>query len=142
LESVEEKLEFYKKNESVYVEKFNGLKWDIQVGEITIGELWKKLEIIVNNCKNGLGYNTVPPPYTVNFMPPTPDLSFIGLDEFVNETVVENNKAKSSEEEPKEVKKNDDAPIIKEWVSDSEEENVSQTNTRKKTVLVLLRKSL
>ncbi|GJS13098.1 ribonuclease H-like domain-containing protein [Tanacetum coccineum] len=30
LESVEEKLEFYKKNESVYVENINGLKWDIQ----------------------------------------------------------------------------------------------------------------
>ncbi|GJW14385.1 putative ribonuclease H-like domain-containing protein [Tanacetum coccineum] len=57
LESVEEKLEFYKKNESVYVENINGLKWDIQV---------------------------VPPPYTGNFMPPTPDLSFTGLDEFVN----------------------------------------------------------
>ncbi|GJQ92150.1 ribonuclease H-like domain-containing protein [Tanacetum coccineum] len=43
LESVEEKLEFYKKNESVYVEKNNGLKWDIQVGEIAISELRKKL---------------------------------------------------------------------------------------------------
>ncbi|GKF40518.1 ribonuclease H-like domain-containing protein [Tanacetum coccineum] len=32
LESVKEKLEFYKKNESVYVEKINDLKWDIQVG--------------------------------------------------------------------------------------------------------------
>ncbi|GKA13655.1 hypothetical protein Tco_0693301 [Tanacetum coccineum] len=45
-------------------------------------------------------------------MPPTPDLSFTGLDEFVNEPVVENCKAMSSKEEPKVVKKNDDAPII------------------------------
>ncbi|GKA63501.1 ribonuclease H-like domain-containing protein [Tanacetum coccineum] len=44
LESVEETLEFYKKNEYVYVEKINGLKWDIQIGEITIRELRKKLE--------------------------------------------------------------------------------------------------
>ncbi|GKA14791.1 ribonuclease H-like domain-containing protein [Tanacetum coccineum] len=116
---------------------------DIQVGEITIGELRKKLEIvqkekhsiqfnvdkfenaskslnkiiecqIVDNCKKGLGYNAVQPPYTGNFMPPTPDLSFTGLDEFVNKHVVENSKAKSSEEEPKEVRKNDDALIIKE----------------------------
>ncbi|GJX64119.1 putative ribonuclease H-like domain-containing protein [Tanacetum coccineum] len=36
-----------------------------------------------------------------NFMPPTPDLSFTRLDEFVNELVVENCKAMSSEEEPK-----------------------------------------
>ncbi|GKA13421.1 ribonuclease H-like domain-containing protein, partial [Tanacetum coccineum] len=164
LESVEEKLEFYKKNESVYVEKVNGLKWDIQVGEITIRELRKKLEKIqkekdsihinvdkfenaskslnkiikcqiVDNCKKGLGYkiyNAVPPPYIGNFMPPTPDLSFTGLDEFVNKPVVEN--IKSDEEVSKVVRKNDDALIIEEWVSDSEKENVSQTKTEKKTV--------
>ncbi|GJR98899.1 hypothetical protein Tco_0271073 [Tanacetum coccineum] len=45
-----------------------------------------------------------------------------------------NSKAMSSEEEPKVVRKNDDAPIIEEWVSDSEEENVSQTKTEKKIV--------
>ncbi|GKD83317.1 putative ribonuclease H-like domain-containing protein [Tanacetum coccineum] len=92
---------------------------------------------IVDNCKKGLGYekyNAVPPPYTGNFMHATPDLSFTGLDEFVNEPVVENSKAMSSEEEPKVVRKNDDALIIEEWVSDSEEENVSQTKTEKKTV--------
>ncbi|GJW87525.1 hypothetical protein Tco_0162865 [Tanacetum coccineum] len=64
--------------------------------------------------------------------PPTPDLSFTGLDEFVNKPVVENRK--SDEEVSKVVRKNDDAPIIEEWVSDSEEENVSQTKTEKKTV--------
>ncbi|GJV56646.1 putative ribonuclease H-like domain-containing protein [Tanacetum coccineum] len=67
-------------------------------------------------------------------MPPTPDLSFTSLDEFVNEPVVENCKAMSSEEEPKEFRKNDDASIIEEWVSDDEEENVSQTKTEKKTI--------
>ncbi|GJW26195.1 hypothetical protein Tco_0040006 [Tanacetum coccineum] len=140
-----------------------GCDWRYQVGEITIGELRKKLEIvqkekdgiqfnvdkfenaskslnkliesqIVDNYKKGLGYNVVPPPYIGNFMPPTPDLSFIGLDEFVNEPVVENSKAKSSKEKPKVVRKNDDAPIIEDWVSDSEEENMSQTKTEKKTV--------
>ncbi|GJS64918.1 ribonuclease H-like domain-containing protein [Tanacetum coccineum] len=89
---------------------------------------------IVDNCKKGLGYNAVPPPYTGNFMPPKPDFSFIGLDEFVNKPIVENSKAMSSEEEPKVVIKNDDAPIIEEWVSNSEEENVSQTKTEKKIV--------
>ncbi|GJT83929.1 retrovirus-related pol polyprotein from transposon TNT 1-94 [Tanacetum coccineum] len=143
LESMEEKLEFYKKNESPYVENINGLKWDIQVGEITIRELRKKLEKIqkekdniqfnvdkfenasnslnkliecqiVDNCKKGLGYekyNAVPPPYTGNFMPPTPDLSFIGLDEFVSKLVVGN--TKSDEEVSKVVRKSDDSPIIK-----------------------------
>ncbi|GKF01690.1 hypothetical protein Tco_0028613, partial [Tanacetum coccineum] len=67
---------------------------------------------IVSNYKKGLGYNAVPPPYTENFMPSTPDLSFTGLDEFVNKPVVENSKAMSSEEVPKEVRKCNDAPII------------------------------
>ncbi|GJU62750.1 putative ribonuclease H-like domain-containing protein [Tanacetum coccineum] len=69
---------------------------------------------IVDNCNKGLGYNAVPPPYIGNFMPPTPDLSFTGLDEFVNKPVVENCKAMPSEEECKVVRKNDDAPIIEE----------------------------
>ncbi|GJV35603.1 hypothetical protein Tco_1408080 [Tanacetum coccineum] len=167
-ESVEERLKFYKKNESVYVEKINGLKWDIQVGEITIGELRKKLEIvqkekdgiqfnvdkfenaskslnkiiesqIIDNCKKGLGYNAVPPPLTRNFMPPKPDLSFTGLEEFTSEPVVikpvvENSEAKASEAKPKAVRKNNGAPIIEDWVLDSEEENVSQTKIEKKTV--------
>ncbi|GKA26155.1 ribonuclease H-like domain-containing protein [Tanacetum coccineum] len=164
LESVEEKLEFYKKNEFVYVENINGLKWDIQVGEITIRELRKKLEKIqkekdsiqfnvdkfenasnslnkliecqiVDNCKKGLGYekyNAVPPPYIGNFMPLTPDLSFTGLDEFVNKPVVENKK--SDEEVSKVVRKSDDSPIIEDWVSDNEEEDVSQPKIEKKTV--------
>nr|GEZ22812.1 hypothetical protein [Tanacetum cinerariifolium] len=64
-----------------------------------------------------------PPPYTGNFMPPTPNLSFTGLDEFVNKPVVEKSKAKSSEEETKVVRKNDYALVIEEWVADDEEEN-------------------
>nr|GEY67547.1 hypothetical protein [Tanacetum cinerariifolium] len=72
---------------------------------------------IVDNCKKGLGYenyNEVSLPYIGNFMPSTPDLSFTGLDDFVNKHVVENYKAKSSKEEPKVVKNNDDALIIEE----------------------------
>ncbi|GJS82323.1 hypothetical protein Tco_0748864 [Tanacetum coccineum] len=68
-----------------------------------------------SDSKKGLGYekyNAVLPPYIVNFMPSTPDLSFTGLDEFVNKHVVENRK--SSEEEARVVRKNDDAPIIEE----------------------------
>ncbi|GKC58330.1 hypothetical protein Tco_1085928 [Tanacetum coccineum] len=104
LESVEEKLEVYKANESIYSQ----------------------------DIKKGLGYNAVPPPYTGKVMPPTPDLSFTGLDEFVNKHVVENRK--SDEEVSKVVRKSNDYLIIKDWISDSEEENVSQTKTEKKTV--------
>ncbi|GKF22608.1 hypothetical protein Tco_0074930, partial [Tanacetum coccineum] len=46
--------------------------------------------------------------------------------------VVENSKAKASEAKPKTVRKNNGAPIIKDWLSDSKEENVSQTKIEKK----------
>nr|GEY21785.1 hypothetical protein [Tanacetum cinerariifolium] len=133
LKSVEERLKFYKTNESVYLEDIKVLKVEIQIEEIGIREIRKKLEIaqkekygiqlnvdkfeheskslnklidcqIVYNCNKWLGYenyNAVLPPYTRNFMPPTPDLSITGLDEFVNKPIVENCNANSSEEEPK-----------------------------------------
>nr|GFA65439.1 hypothetical protein [Tanacetum cinerariifolium] len=54
------------------------------------------------------------PPYTGNSMPLTPDLSFTGLEKFVNKPIVEKCEVKSSEEMPKVVRKNDDDPIIEE----------------------------
>ncbi|GJT03788.1 retrovirus-related pol polyprotein from transposon TNT 1-94 [Tanacetum coccineum] len=59
-------------------------------------------------------------------------LTFTGLDEFVNKTVVKNKK--TDEEVSKVVRKSDDSPIIEDWVSDSEEENVSQPKIEKKIV--------
>ncbi|GJT05249.1 hypothetical protein Tco_0839711 [Tanacetum coccineum] len=46
---------------------------------------------IMDKCKTGLEYNSVPPPYTRNFMPPQPDLVYPSLDDFVdvNESVSE-----------------------------------------------------
>nr|GFA75140.1 ribonuclease H-like domain-containing protein [Tanacetum cinerariifolium] len=85
----------------------------------------------------GLGYenyNAVPPPYTRKFMPTTPDLSFTSLDEFVNKPVVGNYKGMPSEKEPMVVRKHDGALIIKEWVSDDEEKDVTQPKIEKKTV--------
>nr|GEW12058.1 ribonuclease H-like domain-containing protein [Tanacetum cinerariifolium] len=79
---------------------------------------------IVDNSKKGLcyeNYNAVPPPYTGNLMPPTPGLSFTGLDEFVNESVVENCKAMSSEEEPKAILSGADnrPPMLEKDIYDS-----------------------
>ncbi|GKC92435.1 hypothetical protein Tco_1157877, partial [Tanacetum coccineum] len=84
---------------------------------------------IVDKCKTGLGFNAVSPPYTGNFMPLKPDLSFFDLEEFISEPivikpVVENSEAKTSEAKPKAVRKNNDALIIKDWVSDNEEDDV------------------
>nr|GEX98853.1 retrovirus-related Pol polyprotein from transposon TNT 1-94 [Tanacetum cinerariifolium] len=95
-----------------------------------------------------LGYNVVPPPHTRNFMPPKLDLS--GLEEFINEPivseptvkkpVVETSKAKTSAHKPKVVKKNFGSPLIKDWISDSEDEADSKPKIEKKLLnLVLLK---
>ncbi|GJV27131.1 hypothetical protein Tco_1383579 [Tanacetum coccineum] len=109
--------ELKKKLEIVQKEK-DGIQLNVDKFEHASKSLNKLIECqIVDNCKKGLGYenlNAYPPPYTRNFMPPTSDLSFTSLDKFVNEPVVENCKAMPSEEEPKVVRKNDDAPIIEE----------------------------
>nr|GEW36025.1 ribonuclease H-like domain-containing protein [Tanacetum cinerariifolium] len=89
---------------------------------------------IVDNCKKGLGYNVVSPPYTGLFMPPKPDLSYIGLEEFTSEPAVETLNAKTSEDVPKVVKNDNGALIIKDWISDDEDESVPQPKLEKKTV--------
>ncbi|GKA69584.1 putative ribonuclease H-like domain-containing protein [Tanacetum coccineum] len=140
LESVEARLLVYKKNESVYEEDIKVLKHEIHLREVAITELRRNLKLaqkqkneiqltvenfensskslsklidcqIVDKCKTSLGYNVVPPPYTGNFMPPKPDLSFSGLEEFVNEPivseptvkkpVVKTSEAKASADKPK-----------------------------------------
>nr|GEY32744.1 retrotransposon Orf1 [Tanacetum cinerariifolium] len=67
-------------------------------------------------------------------MPPTPNLSFTGLDEFVNKPIVKNCKAKFSKEKLKVVRKNYDAIIIEEWVSDNTKDDMSQPKIEKKIV--------
>ncbi|GJS77040.1 hypothetical protein Tco_0726921 [Tanacetum coccineum] len=151
-------------SESVYEEDIKVLKREIYLREVAITELRRKLELaqkqkdeiqltvenfenssknlsklldcqIVDKCKIGLGNNVVPPPYIGNFMPPKPDLSFSGLEEFVNEPivseptvkkpVVETCEAKASEEKSNVVRKSNGALIIEDWMSDSEEEDMS-----------------
>ncbi|GJR63997.1 retrovirus-related pol polyprotein from transposon TNT 1-94 [Tanacetum coccineum] len=66
-------------------------------------------------------------------MPPTPDLSFTGLDEFVNEPVVENCKAMSSEEEPKpKTEKKTVRPSIvkKEFVKSKQQEKTARKTVK------------
>ncbi|GKB92130.1 hypothetical protein Tco_0964402 [Tanacetum coccineum] len=87
---------------------------------------------IMDKCKTGLGYNAVPPPYG-NFMPPKSDLVYPSLDDFVdvNESVSNPIVEKPTVEtnEPKTARKENRALIIKDWVSDSDEENVPKVNT-------------
>ncbi|GKD73021.1 hypothetical protein Tco_1331303, partial [Tanacetum coccineum] len=140
LESVEARLLVFKKNESVYEEDIKLLKREIYLRDLDIAELKRKLELatkeknkIMDKCKTGLGYNTVLPPYTGNFMPPKSDLVYHSLDDFVevnksvSDYVVEKPTVESNE--PKNARKENRAPIIEDWVSKSEEENVPKVNT-------------
>nr|GEV35968.1 ribonuclease H-like domain-containing protein [Tanacetum cinerariifolium] len=153
LKLVEERIEFIKTNESIYTEDIKKLKFEIYCNEITIRELRKKLETvqkekdgiqltveklenaskslnklicsqIVDNYKKGLGYNVVPPPHIGFFRPPKPDLSYIGLEEFISERVVETLNGKTSEDVPKVVNNDNGAPIIEDEMSDDEDESV------------------
>ncbi|GJU26330.1 ribonuclease H-like domain-containing protein [Tanacetum coccineum] len=82
---------------------------------------------IMDKCKTGLGYNAVPPPYIRNFMPPKSDLVYRSLDDFidvnesVSKSVVEMPTVESNE--PKTARNENGALIIKDWVSESKEEN-------------------
>ncbi|GJU26407.1 ribonuclease H-like domain-containing protein [Tanacetum coccineum] len=88
---------------------------------------------IMDKCKTRLGYNVVPPPYTRNFMPLKSDLVYPSLDDFVdmNESASESIVEKPTIEinEPKTARKENGAPIIEDWVSKSEEENVPKIKT-------------
>nr|GEX12592.1 hypothetical protein [Tanacetum cinerariifolium] len=84
------------------------------------------------------GYHAVLPSYTGNFMPFKPNLILIDMDEYVVSKsitrlpAVATNKAKTSESKPKSVSE----PLIEDWVSDSEDENETET---KEIKLMLLR---
>nr|GEX60828.1 hypothetical protein [Tanacetum cinerariifolium] len=80
------------------------------------------------------GYYVVPPLYTGNFMPPKPNLILAIMDEYVvSESVTSvpafaTNEAKTSKSKPKYASE----PLIKDWVSDSEDENVTETKSKQR----------
>ncbi|GJZ72108.1 ribonuclease H-like domain-containing protein [Tanacetum coccineum] len=112
LESVEARLDVYKKNEVVFEEDIKILKLDIILRDNALTELRKKfekakierddlkltLEKFKNSSKNlsklldsqicdkfksGVGYHAVPPPYTGNLMPRKLDLVLADKDEYI-----------------------------------------------------------
>ncbi|GKG08431.1 hypothetical protein Tco_0334263, partial [Tanacetum coccineum] len=85
--------------------------------------------------KAGEGYHAFPPPYTGNYMPPIPDLSFVGLDYSVFKSAIgktitsvpetktsASKTSKESMEKSKTVRSS--APLIEEWESDSDDDCV------------------
>ncbi|GJZ27634.1 ribonuclease H-like domain-containing protein, partial [Tanacetum coccineum] len=139
LESVEARLLVYKKNESVYEEDIKVLKRDINLREVAIIELKRKLEL-AQKQKDEI-HLTVE-----NFENSSKNLSKLidcqivdNLEEFVDEPMVSEPTVKKPEVEtsadkPKDVRKNNGASIIEEWVSDSEDEDESKPKIEKRTV--------
>ncbi|GJY16259.1 hypothetical protein Tco_0386681 [Tanacetum coccineum] len=93
--------------------------------------------LVNDRFKTGEGFHAAPPPYTGNYFPPRPDLSFAGLDESVFQSVVrktttsvpetETSISKTSKnivEKPKTVRPS--APIIEEWDTDSDNDNYQE----------------
>ncbi|GKA25520.1 ribonuclease H-like domain-containing protein [Tanacetum coccineum] len=137
LESVEVRLAHYKKNEAVLEESINVLKLEVKLRDTALVEnkrieksmKKKRLDIMqlllraaesfvnssemlenqeYNKSKSDKGYHAVPPPYTWNFIPFKPDLTF--MDEIVKI-------------DPKTVRKNNfRPPVIEDWNSDDDSE--------------------
>ncbi|GJW83568.1 hypothetical protein Tco_0156713 [Tanacetum coccineum] len=64
-------------------------------------------------------------------MPPKPDMSFFILEEFISDPIVEKSEANVSKAKLKVVRKNNDAPIIEDCVSDNEEDDLPQAKIEK-----------
>nr|GEY63214.1 ribonuclease H-like domain-containing protein [Tanacetum cinerariifolium] len=91
--------------------------------------------------KTSKGYHAVPPLYTGTFMPPKPDLVF-NDDPNASESVanvlnVESNSNKSSKDMSKSHRS--DAPIIEDWISDSEDEtNIVSVPKQREPIFIQL----
>ncbi|GKB47290.1 putative ribonuclease H-like domain-containing protein [Tanacetum coccineum] len=119
--------DIHKNNSEVFVSASDSSVNEIEEENNHVNDRFKKVE----------GYHAVPPPYTGNYMPSRPDLSFAGLDDSVYKTNVsetitsvprnESTASKSSKdnlEQPKDVRPS--APIVEEWESDSDDDCVTR----------------
>ncbi|GKC06196.1 hypothetical protein Tco_0997806 [Tanacetum coccineum] len=96
-------------------------------------DVYKKNEVN-DRYKIGKGYHAVPPPYTGNFMPPKPDLVLADKDEYIFSASVTSvplaltSEVKTSVSKPKSFSE----PLIKDWISDSENENEIEFKSRQR----------
>ncbi|GJU62723.1 hypothetical protein Tco_1244558 [Tanacetum coccineum] len=123
------------KNYQISAKEKTGLGYDSQMNESeVVHSVFNSRESGVDDSpvndrfKIGEGFHVVPPPYTRNYMPSRPDLSFAGLDDCVYKTKVsetETSISKTSKdiiENPKTVRPS--APIIEEWDTNSKNDSV------------------
>ncbi|GJX74874.1 putative ribonuclease H-like domain-containing protein [Tanacetum coccineum] len=155
LESVEARLDVYKKNKVVFEEDIKILKLDIMLRDNALTELKKKLEKakkerdgydsqvvdsqvfdsqMNDKYKTGEGYHAVLPPYTRNFMAPKPNLVLADEEEYVfselitSVPTVATSKVKTSKSKPKSVSET----LIKDWISDTKDENETEFKSKQR----------
>ncbi|GJV02627.1 ribonuclease H-like domain-containing protein [Tanacetum coccineum] len=139
-------------NSQISAKYKTGLGYDSQINESELKNVHKNESEVIHSVfnnresnvddnpvndrfKTGEGFPAVPPPYTGNYMPPRPDLSFAGLDEYVFKFAVrktttsmpetETSISKTSKdivEKPKTVRPS--APIIEEWDTNNDNDSV------------------
>ncbi|GJV85254.1 hypothetical protein Tco_1525152 [Tanacetum coccineum] len=138
LDTVEAQLVTYTKNEVLFSEEVAVLKREkFDKASKDLDQLLGSQ--ITDKSKKGFGYSAVPPPHPLIYNRPNKlDLSYSGLEEFQQpEFEVYGLRANKSvcENSSNETKKNSDAPLIEEWVSDNEDEVESPIVVEKKTVV-------
>ncbi|GJS57677.1 putative ribonuclease H-like domain-containing protein [Tanacetum coccineum] len=139
-------------NGQISAKEKTGLGYDGQMNESDLNDIHVNESEVLDNVfdsresdrdhnqvndrfKKSKGYHAVFPPYIGNFIPPRAELSFAGLDDYVfkskeSETItsvhnIETTASKTNKdslEKPKTVRSS--TPLIEEWESDSEDENV------------------
>ncbi|GJS27268.1 putative ribonuclease H-like domain-containing protein [Tanacetum coccineum] len=143
LESLEARIVVHEKNKAVYEEDIAflnakdkaGLGYDSQINKNeVVHSVFNSRESDVDDTpvndrfKTGKGFHAVPPPYTGNYMPSRPDLSFARLDDYVYKTKVSKNETSISKtskdivEKPKTIRPS--TPIIEYWDTDSDNDSV------------------
>nr|GEV67867.1 ribonuclease H-like domain-containing protein [Tanacetum cinerariifolium] len=121
LDSVEARLVVYQQNENVFEEDIKQLKLDV----ISESDDSVPTSPVNDRYKSGEGYHAVPPPYTGTFMPPKPNLVFHDAPT-ASETVPNVVNVEPSTTKPtKDMSQSNrpSAPIIENWVIDSEDES-------------------
>nr|GFB51289.1 hypothetical protein [Tanacetum cinerariifolium] len=143
LESVEARLLVYKQNESVLEENIKLLNIEVQLRDITLTTLrqkpdttkkerddlnmnWPPSNLYDRFVPSG-GYHVVLPPVTRTFMPPKPDLVFHTPPSDENEHLAFNVQISPTKPE-RDISSRPSAPIIEDWVSNSEEDNMPQVS--------------
>nr|GEV30510.1 putative ribonuclease H-like domain-containing protein [Tanacetum cinerariifolium] len=132
LESVEARLLVYKQNESVVEENIKLLNIEVQLRDTVLVTFRQKLEKAEKDRDDlklkfqpNSGYHVVLPPYIGTFMPPKPDLVFNTAPTAVETDHLAFN-VQLSPTKPVQALSNTtrpSAPIIEDWLSDSENES-------------------